>query len=102
MAELAAVLHVDKELVKIAVSAYCRLGFARKKTLDVTPPKRCEWHPSWLDGAGNIAAAATAAGAGGPRPSVSGEVPLGPSLSLASEAPGTLVFLILFPLIFLL
>ncbi|XP_037089725.1 protein FAM91A1-like [Pollicipes pollicipes] len=42
VAELAAVLQIDLQLVKNAVSVYCRLGFARKKG---PPPE--ELHPSW-------------------------------------------------------
>ncbi|CAL1270776.1 unnamed protein product [Larinioides sclopetarius] len=43
VAELANILQVDLELVKNAVSMYCRLGFARKKGQDDLP----NLHPSW-------------------------------------------------------
>ncbi|KAJ8985709.1 hypothetical protein NQ317_014358 [Molorchus minor] len=44
--ELAGVLQVDTELVKQAVSLYCRLKFARK--LDTNPEQeRPKWHSSW-------------------------------------------------------
>eukprot|EP00053_Salpingoeca_punica_P017406 m.167681 g.167681 ORF g.167681 m.167681 type:complete len:749 (+) comp17200_c0_seq1:325-2571(+) len=47
--ELANVLRIDKELVKDAVSMYCRLGFAKKKGFDYVPPGG-DWHPSWREG----------------------------------------------------
>ncbi len=59
---------MDKELVKIAISSYCRLGFARKKTLDVTPPKGLDWHTSWLDG-NSVPIGAAMAGASTSNPS---------------------------------
>ncbi|XP_054271055.1 protein FAM91A1 isoform X2 [Macrosteles quadrilineatus] len=40
--ELANVLQIDSQLVKNAVSLYCRLGFARKKSTDSE-----DCHPSW-------------------------------------------------------
>lgn len=43
VAELANILQVDLELVKNAVSMYCRLGFAKKKGQDDTS----QLHPSW-------------------------------------------------------
>lgn len=43
--ELAAVLQVDCELVKQAVSLYCRLGFAN----NLHPPPVSPPHPSWSD-----------------------------------------------------
>ncbi|KAG7301315.1 hypothetical protein JYU34_014245 [Plutella xylostella] len=43
VAELAAVLQVDSELVQQAVSLYCRLGFARS----LAPPPVAPPHPSW-------------------------------------------------------
>ncbi|XP_059059037.1 protein FAM91A1 [Achroia grisella] len=43
--ELASVLQVDCELVKQAVSLYCRLGFARH----LQPPPLTHRHPSWRD-----------------------------------------------------
>ncbi|CAG9857143.1 unnamed protein product [Phyllotreta striolata] len=45
VAELANVLQVDVELVKQAVSLYCRLKFARKLTLETNK----KWHPTWSD-----------------------------------------------------
>ncbi|XP_068620301.1 protein FAM91A1 [Battus philenor] len=43
VAELAAVLQVDCDLVKQAVSLYCRLGFAN----NLNPPPVSPQHPSW-------------------------------------------------------
>ncbi|XP_053614708.1 protein FAM91A1 [Plodia interpunctella] len=43
VAELASVLQVDCELVKQAVSLYCRLGFAN----NLQPPPVTPQHPSW-------------------------------------------------------
>ncbi|GFY47418.1 protein FAM91A1 [Trichonephila inaurata madagascariensis] len=43
IAELSSILQVDLELVKNAVSMYCRLGFARKKGQEDIP----NLHPSW-------------------------------------------------------
>lgn len=43
VAELATVLQVESELVKQAVSLYCRLGFAHK----LQPPPVSPEHPSW-------------------------------------------------------
>ncbi|KPJ04037.1 Protein FAM91A1 [Papilio xuthus] len=45
VAELAAVLQVDCELVKQAVSLYCRLGFAN----NLNPPPVAPQHPSWKE-----------------------------------------------------
>ncbi|CAH2042152.1 unnamed protein product, partial [Iphiclides podalirius] len=45
VAELAAVLQVDCELVKQAVSLYCRLGFANNLNPQPVSPQ----HPSWRD-----------------------------------------------------
>lgn len=42
--ELANVLQIDLPLVKNAVSMYCRLGFAKKKTTDFD---LADLHPSW-------------------------------------------------------
>jgi hypothetical protein len=44
VAEMAALLQIDLSLVKDAVALYCRLGFARKKNLEVDTDSR---HPSW-------------------------------------------------------
>ncbi|XP_071450194.1 protein FAM91A1 [Hetaerina americana] len=44
VAELASVLQIDIELVKCAISLYCRLGFAKKKGM---PPDPSELHSSW-------------------------------------------------------
>ncbi|XP_056643964.1 protein FAM91A1 isoform X2 [Diorhabda sublineata] len=44
--ELAGVLQVDTELVKQAVSLYCRLKFAHKLNVD-PEQERIRWHPSW-------------------------------------------------------
>ncbi|KAK3880789.1 hypothetical protein Pcinc_014741 [Petrolisthes cinctipes] len=44
VAELAKVLQIDLSLVKVAVSVFCRLGFAYKKGGDVA---YLEMHPSW-------------------------------------------------------
>ena len=45
VSELASVLQIDLQLVKNAVSMYCRLGFAKKKfAVDATNQ---ELHPSW-------------------------------------------------------
>lgn len=43
--ELATILDIDTRLVKAAVSMYCRLGFAHKKTLHIDSSA---FHPSWL------------------------------------------------------
>lgn len=43
VSDLSSVLQVDVELVKQAVSLYCRLGFAQK--IDVPPIQN--FHPSW-------------------------------------------------------
>ncbi|XP_072942573.1 protein FAM91A1 [Epargyreus clarus] len=45
VAELATVLQVECELVKQAVSLYCRLGFARQ----LRPPPAAPAHASWRD-----------------------------------------------------
>lgn len=45
VADLAAVLQVECELVKQAVSLYCRLGFAN----NLQPPPVAPQHPSWRD-----------------------------------------------------
>ncbi|XP_063242692.1 protein FAM91A1 [Bacillus rossius redtenbacheri] len=47
--ELAGVLQIDPELVKNAVSLYCRLGFALRKGQE---PDGADLHPSWREGAG--------------------------------------------------
>ncbi|KAG8225235.1 hypothetical protein J437_LFUL009805, partial [Ladona fulva] len=44
VSELASVLQIDVELVKCAISLYCRLGFAKKKGM---PPDPSELHSSW-------------------------------------------------------
>ncbi|BFZ16729.1 hypothetical protein BsWGS_19768 [Bradybaena similaris] len=44
IAELASVLQIDLSLVKNAVSMYCRLGFAKKKSTDFDIS---DLHPSW-------------------------------------------------------
>ncbi|CAL1540912.1 unnamed protein product [Lymnaea stagnalis] len=44
VSELASVLQIDLGLVKNAVSMYCRLGFAKKKSTDFD---LSELHPSW-------------------------------------------------------
>lgn len=44
--QLAQVLQVETELVKQAVSLYCRLGFARKLDPE-TEQSRAKRHPSW-------------------------------------------------------
>ncbi|RWS09884.1 FAM91A1-like protein [Dinothrombium tinctorium] len=44
VAELASVLQIDLSLVKNAVSMYCRLGFAYKKSNETNPK---QYHPSW-------------------------------------------------------
>ncbi|XP_012942725.1 protein FAM91A1 [Aplysia californica] len=44
VAELANVLQIDLSLVKNAVSMYCRLGFAKKKSVDFD---LSDLHPSW-------------------------------------------------------
>ncbi|XP_038057163.1 protein FAM91A1-like isoform X1 [Patiria miniata] len=46
VAELSSVLQIDLQLVKNAVSMYCRLGFARRKGQDLDPEAL---HPSWQD-----------------------------------------------------
>ncbi|KAG5880597.1 hypothetical protein JTB14_002402 [Gonioctena quinquepunctata] len=45
--ELAGVLQVDTELVKQAVSLYCRLRFARKLNMDMEL-EMVQMHPSWI------------------------------------------------------
>jgi hypothetical protein len=61
--ELAGLLRLDIQLVKDAVSAYCRLGHAYKKGTE-TIPDGPDWHPSWryvdLGPESPAAAAATA------------------------------------------
>eukprot|EP01117_Protostelium_nocturnum_P017300 TRINITY_DN7024_c0_g1_i2.p1 TRINITY_DN7024_c0_g1~~TRINITY_DN7024_c0_g1_i2.p1 ORF type:complete len:584 (+),score=193.78 TRINITY_DN7024_c0_g1_i2:911-2662(+) len=59
--KLAQVLDIDIELAKQAISMYCRLGFAKKKTVEpLLPPQKLQedsegrtnqtlWHTSWLD-----------------------------------------------------
>ncbi|CAL4060121.1 unnamed protein product, partial [Meganyctiphanes norvegica] len=42
--ELANVLEIDLALVKVAVSLFCRLGFANKKNAEISS---LELHPSW-------------------------------------------------------
>ncbi|XP_071544245.1 protein FAM91A1 [Panulirus ornatus] len=42
--ELAKVLEIDLALVKVAVSLFCRLGFAHKKNAEMST---LEMHPSW-------------------------------------------------------
>ena len=44
VAELASILSIDSNLVKNAISMYCRLGFAYKKNIDI---RLDECHPSW-------------------------------------------------------
>eukprot|EP00038_Savillea_parva_P007613 m.171377 g.171377 ORF g.171377 m.171377 type:complete len:824 (-) comp13368_c0_seq1:139-2610(-) len=44
--DLASLLRQDPQLVKDAVSAYCRLGYAVKLGTETLPPNE-EWHPSW-------------------------------------------------------
>ena len=44
--QLAAVLEIDVNLVRDAVSLYCRLGFAKKKNCEVDSN---DLHPSWYD-----------------------------------------------------
>ncbi|XP_074640527.1 protein FAM91A1-like [Tubulanus polymorphus] len=46
VAELANVLQIDLQLVKNAVSMYCRLGFARVKGQDFNTN---DWHSSWAE-----------------------------------------------------
>lgn len=46
MFQLANVLEIDLDLVKNAVSVFCRLGFARKKTPDFD---LSTMDPSWHD-----------------------------------------------------
>ncbi|EDO47478.1 predicted protein [Nematostella vectensis] len=46
IAELANVLQIDLQLVKNAVSVYCRLGFARKKSLEID---ETSLHASWSE-----------------------------------------------------
>ncbi|XP_022089534.1 protein FAM91A1-like isoform X2 [Acanthaster planci] len=46
VAELSNVLQIDLQLVKNAVSMYCRLGFARRKGQELDPEAL---HPSWQD-----------------------------------------------------
>ncbi|KAG0722098.1 Protein FAM91A1 [Chionoecetes opilio] len=42
--ELAKVLEIDLSLVKVAISLFCRLGFAHKKNAEINT---LELHPSW-------------------------------------------------------
>lgn len=44
--EIAQVLKVETELVKQAVSLYCRLGFAKKLDAE-TEQSKARRHPSW-------------------------------------------------------
>ncbi|XP_076066785.1 protein FAM91A1 isoform X2 [Oratosquilla oratoria] len=46
ISELAVVLEIDLSLVKVAVSLFCRLGFANKKNVEMSS---LELHPSWED-----------------------------------------------------
>ena len=46
--DLAGLLRYDLQLVKDAVSAYCRLGFAFKKGTDAVLTS-ADWHPSWRE-----------------------------------------------------
>ncbi|KJE91689.1 hypothetical protein, variant [Capsaspora owczarzaki ATCC 30864] len=47
IADLAAVLQTDLESVKHAVSVYCRLGFAKKKNVELDVDD-VRWHLSWI------------------------------------------------------
>ncbi|XP_068235313.1 protein FAM91A1-like isoform X1 [Palaemon carinicauda] len=44
VSELAKVLEIDLALVKVAVSLFCRLGFANKKNVEMSS---LDMHPSW-------------------------------------------------------
>eukprot|EP01137_Pigoraptor_chileana_P010755 Opistho-2@60752 len=46
LTDLAAMLNIDLQLAKNAVSVYCRLGFAKKKNVDVDFSDK-KYHPSW-------------------------------------------------------
>ena len=46
VSELASVLEIDVDLVRDAVSLYCRLGFAKKKNADLDSN---DLHPSWYE-----------------------------------------------------
>ena len=48
MSELAKILEVDAKMVKVAVSLYCRLGFAKKKNSEMDSS---DIHPSWYTNA---------------------------------------------------
>ena len=56
VAELASVLQIDLQLVKNAVSMYCRLGFAKKKFADAANQ---DLHPSWENWRNEVNANAT-------------------------------------------
>ena len=56
VAELASVLQIDLQLVKNAVSMYCRLGFAKKKFGDSASH---QLHPSWENWQSDLNANAT-------------------------------------------
>lgn len=58
VAELASVLQIDLQLVKNAVSMYCRLGFAKKKFGDSASH---QLHPSWENWQSDLNANATPA-----------------------------------------
>ncbi|XP_061181640.1 protein FAM91A1-like [Saccostrea echinata] len=47
VSELAHVLQIDSELVKNAISMYCRLGFAKKKGAENINAE--DLHPSWIN-----------------------------------------------------
>ena len=49
VAEMAALLQIDIGLVKDAVALYCRLGFAKKKNIELDSDST---HPSWCEVAG--------------------------------------------------
>eukprot|EP01116_Phalansterium_solitarium_P011294 TRINITY_DN26928_c0_g1_i1.p1 TRINITY_DN26928_c0_g1~~TRINITY_DN26928_c0_g1_i1.p1 ORF type:complete len:757 (+),score=190.56 TRINITY_DN26928_c0_g1_i1:84-2354(+) len=64
--KLAAVLDIDIELIKQAMSLYCRLGFAIRKSAEplkpdpanpYARPMRSAWHTSWLRAAEQATAA---------------------------------------------
>ncbi|GIY51130.1 protein FAM91A1 [Caerostris darwini] len=48
VSELASILQIDLELVKNAVSMYCRLGFARKKSQEDINNLHASWHKQVL------------------------------------------------------
>lgn len=78
--QLAAVLEIDVNLVRDAVSLYCRVGFAKKKNCEVDSN---DLHPSWYDHG------ASAGGASGQAPGPTVERPR--RISVSSDEDDSLL-----------